>query len=294
MSSNVIRRTATAHVVQGVDQSVAARSRRLVVSEWTITVTMHASRFSSFDGTSIHYLDLHDEGDVPTVVMLHGFGSDAQANWVDTGIAERLTRAGFRVVMPDARGHGASDKPHHEDAYRPPAMARDVSSLIDHLGLGAAHLVGYSMGSTTAINAATLDARISKLVLGGAGSALLHADSEPFRRHRAKTAAVLELDEPGDDVDTAALALRRFVEEGGGDRLAMAAVMRAEEGLVAGALGIANPVLVISGRDDSSSGDPHALAKLLPNGRAEHIAGHHLSAVRDPALAEHIIEFLRP
>src|SRR5688572_29682262 len=120
------------------------------------------AEFASFDGTSIHYVV---EGDGPVVVMLHGFGSDAEGNWIRTGVAGAVASAGHRVILPDARGHGRSDKPHDESVYRPPAMARDVSALLDHLGQERVDLVGYSMGSTTAITAAALDDRIGKLVL---------------------------------------------------------------------------------------------------------------------------------
>jgi pimeloyl-ACP methyl ester carboxylesterase len=246
--------------------------------------------YASFDGISLDYRLL---GEGPLVVMIHGFASDAQANWVATGIAAVVVDAGFAVALPDARGHGRSAKPHDVDAYRPPAMARDVSALLDHLGATSAHLVGYSLGSTTAITVAAMDDRIGRIVLGGAGGTLLRADTEPLRQRRLLGAAVLEVEDASTLTDPAAIGYRAFVDGSGGDRKALAAAQRAEEGLAPGTLDITNPTLVISGADDTSSGAPEELADLLVHGRAARLAGDHLGAVRDPDFPRQIIEFLR-
>ena len=245
--------------------------------------------FESFDRTRIAY-DVDGKG--PAVVLLHGFASDAAANWRATGIAPALVAAGHTVVTFDARGHGRSDRPLDDDAYRPPAMARDVSALLDHLGLEAADLVGYSMGSTTAITAASIDRRVRRLVLGGAGSALLDAGSPAAARRRQLGAAVLEIDDATAISDPAGIGLRSFVDTGGHDRMALAAVMRAEEGLTPAALAVTNRTLVIAGRDDDGSGDPSVLAAALARAEARLVDGHHLSAVRDPAFVALIVEFL--
>ncbi|WP_300593969.1 alpha/beta fold hydrolase, partial [Microbacterium sp.] len=50
--------------------------------------------------------------DAQTVLAVHGFSSSCRDNWVNTGWVRDLTRAGFRVLGVDQRGHGASDKPH--------------------------------------------------------------------------------------------------------------------------------------------------------------------------------------
>ena len=249
--------------------------------------------FPSFDGTTIAYSSLGD-GNGPVVVLVHGFASDAHENWVATGIAPALAEAGWRIVLPDARGHGSSAKPHDVEAYRPPAMARDLSLLLDDLGVETAHLVGYSLGSTTAITAASIDPRWRRLVLGGAGATLLRADGEAEQRRRQLGAAVLEAtdEEAATITDPAGRGLRSFVVRGGGDRLALAAVMRAEEGLSPAALAITNPTLVVTGRDDGGAGAPDALASLLANGSWRWLEGDHLGAVRDPAFVTAILEFL--
>jgi pimeloyl-ACP methyl ester carboxylesterase len=245
---------------------------------------------ASFDGVAIRFTE---QGDGPSVVLLHGFASDAAANWIATGIAGALADAGFRVLLPDARGHGRSGKPHDVEAYRPPAMARDVTALLDHLGLATADLVGYSLGSTTAITVAAIDDRVDRLVLGGAGSTLLEAGSEAAQQRRRLGAAVLEVEDPTTLTDPAAVGYRAFVDRAGGDRRALAAVQRAEEGLAPGALEISNPTLVLTGRADASAGPPEALASRLADGTAAHLEGDHLAAVTDPTFPERVIDFLR-
>jgi pimeloyl-ACP methyl ester carboxylesterase len=84
---------------------------------------------------------------LPALVMLHGlFGS--AANW--GSIARRLETR-FRVLVPDLRNHGQS--PHDpECGYQ--AMAEDLLGLLDRHGIGAAALVGHSMGGKVAMHLA--------------------------------------------------------------------------------------------------------------------------------------------
>src|ERR1700685_3461620 len=101
-------------------------------------------RFRSFDGVELAYAE---GGEGEPVVLLHGFAADHFSNWVATGVVDDLVAAGRRVLAPDARGHGASAKPHDPAAYANDAMVRDVQALMDHVDVGPVDLVGYSMGA---------------------------------------------------------------------------------------------------------------------------------------------------
>ena len=68
--------------------------------------------FSSWDGIEIAYGEWGDETASTPVVLHHGFVANAEANWVATGVLDALLAAGRRVIAPDARGHGHSEKPH--------------------------------------------------------------------------------------------------------------------------------------------------------------------------------------
>jgi pimeloyl-ACP methyl ester carboxylesterase len=86
---------------------------------------------------------VHGSGE--PVVLIHGYISDLRKAWVERGIFFRLAER-YRVAALDCRGHGRSDKPDDPSAYGR-EMAWDVVRLLDHLDVGAAHLVGYSMGA---------------------------------------------------------------------------------------------------------------------------------------------------
>src|ERR1700677_2700878 len=91
------------------------------------------------------------ESSPPPVVLHHGFVADADSNWVAPGVVDALLAAGRRVVAPDARGHGRSQKPHDPAFYGEQRMARDLAVLLDVIEADEVDLVGYSMGAVGAL-----------------------------------------------------------------------------------------------------------------------------------------------
>jgi pimeloyl-ACP methyl ester carboxylesterase len=89
--------------------------------------------------TAIHYQCL---GQGEDLVLIHGLGANL-AFWY-MGIARRLARQ-YRVIMYDLRGHGRSSMP--PSGYSLPDMAHDLRSLLDHLEVDRAHVVGHSFGA---------------------------------------------------------------------------------------------------------------------------------------------------
>ncbi len=73
-------------------------------------------RWAASDGVELAW---HEKGEGRPLVLLHGLFSDAAMNWIKFGHAERLAAAGYRVIMPDLRAHGASSAPHDAAAYPP-------------------------------------------------------------------------------------------------------------------------------------------------------------------------------
>src|SRR5215470_6590410 len=73
-----------------------------------------------------------DEGHGTPVVLLHGF-PDTSFLWRHQIPA--LVRAGFRIIAPDLRGRGQSDKPERVEDYRLSAMMKDVAGIMDALGI---------------------------------------------------------------------------------------------------------------------------------------------------------------
>jgi len=92
------------------------------------------------------------EGEGPLVLLLHGFPETSRA-WRKQmpALADR-----FRVVAPDLRGFGASDKPKGIAAYRTSVVADDIVALIHAFGAERAHVVGHDWGGGVAWTLATL------------------------------------------------------------------------------------------------------------------------------------------
>jgi pimeloyl-ACP methyl ester carboxylesterase len=243
-------------------------------------------RFSSFDGTEIAYLD---KGQGPVALLLHGFAADHRVNWVVPGVVDALVASGHRVVAPDARGHGRSDKPHDPTAYGGDAMVSDAQALLDHLQVEQVDVVGYSMGSLVSSRLVPLEPRARSLVLGGVGGRL---GGEPRPSNSAAIADALEADDPETIADPAARAFRTFADSTGADRLALAAIQRAPVGARAELDRIAVPTLVLTGDKDVLVGPPDVLAGRIPGATSKVVSGDHLSAVTDPAFARSIVEFL--
>src|SRR5256885_5878786 len=88
-----------------------------------------------------------DEGEGEPVVLVHGFASTKEVNWVQPGWVSTLTRAGKRVIALDNRGHGQSSKLYDLADYHTDIMAEDVRALLDHLRIERADFLGYSMGA---------------------------------------------------------------------------------------------------------------------------------------------------
>src|SRR5919108_5792313 len=86
-----------------------------------------------------------DEGEGEPVVLVHGFASNKEVNWVSPTWVSTLVGAGRRAVALDNRGHGHSAKLYDPGDYHTDKMVEDVLALLDHFGLARADLFGYSM-----------------------------------------------------------------------------------------------------------------------------------------------------
>ncbi len=135
------------------------------------------------DGVEIAFLD---EGQGEPIVLVHGFASNKEVNWVAPGWVSTLTRAGRRVIALDNRGHGQSSKLYDPAAYHSSIMAEDVRGLIEHLGFERADVMGYSMGArNTAFLALAHPDRTRSAVLGGLGMRLVEG-VRSARHHRRR------------------------------------------------------------------------------------------------------------
>jgi non-heme chloroperoxidase len=112
-------------------------------------------------GVRLQYADSGPRDGRP-VLLLHGY-SDSSFSF--SRILE-LMPADLRLIIPDQRGHGDSERP--ADGYTPGALAEDAIAVLDALGVASADVVGHSMGSFVAQHMAVrAPHRVSGLVLVG-------------------------------------------------------------------------------------------------------------------------------
>jgi pimeloyl-ACP methyl ester carboxylesterase len=232
-----------------------------------------------------------DEGDGEPIVLVHGFASNKEVNWVHPGWVATLTRAGRRAIALDNRGHGASTKLYDPALYHSDLMAEDVHALLDHLGLARADVMGYSMGArNTAFLALAHGERVRSAILGGLGIRLVEGVGLP-----ESIADALEAPSLDDVIDLQGRTFRSFAEQTRSDLAALAACIRGSRQSLSPSdvTRIAVPMLIAVGTKDKVAGSPHELAALVPGARAVDIPGRdHMLAVGDRVFKEAVLAFL--
>ena len=241
--------------------------------------------FTAPDGVELAW---HELGEGRPLVLVHGYFSNAEVNWIRYGHARRIVDAGFRVIMPDLRGHGTSGKPHDPAAYPPDALADDGFALVDHLGLTDYDLAGYSLGGRTALRMLVRGARPGKAVLCGMGldGILDTHDRGDYFRHVLTNIGHFER-------GTSEWMTEAFLKTTKGDPQALLLILNtfvdtSREELAA----IDVPVLVVTGAEDDDNGSGEALAAAIPGARFQSVPGNHMSAVTKPELGQAIADFL--
>jgi pimeloyl-ACP methyl ester carboxylesterase len=225
------------------------------------------------------------------VLLIHGFGSSGAVNWLNTGWIDTLTSAGYRVITIDNRGHGLSQKLYSEDLYYAHDMAEDAASLLEHLEIPRAFVIGYSMGArVSAFLALKHPEKVAATVWGGMGANLINGlvDSQEI-------IAALRAERLSDVTHATGRQFRIFADHSKSDRLALAACMVSSREPMAESYvrAIKVPVLVAVGETDEMAGDPHLLADMLQDGEAFVIPKrNHMLATGDKAFKNAALAFL--
>lgn len=235
------------------------------------------------DDVAMRYADLHpgSPADAVPVLLLHGFGTNFEMNWKAAGWVQGLGAEGLRVIGPDLRGHGGSDKPTDDDAYLPERFSQDFVGLLDELGVDRVDVVGYSMGSRLGWDLALrAPARVRRLVLGGFGPADAFAGTDLNALGEGTT--------PFDEVFRTVSALP------GNDPAALAACARGQaarpfhpepspEGI---------PFLLVAGSKDALAAAADELARDRGGSYLELPGRDHVNALSSRTFRQAVVDFL--
>src|SRR5258705_7234433 len=203
-----------------------------------------------------------DEGEGDPIVLVHGFASSKNVNWVYPTWVSDLRKDGRRVIALDNRGHGESEKLYDPAQYSIPAMASDALALMDHLGMARADVMGYSLGARIAAWLGLKQpARLRSAILGGIGIAMIDGGGPGENVAKALEAPALE-----DVTDPVGRTFRAFADQTRSDRLALAACLRGSRGLMTRgeAAPISVPLLIGVGSADMVGGSAEPLGIIFP------------------------------
>jgi len=243
------------------------------------------SHFLGRDGSKLVYREM---GEGRPLVLIHGFFSTATVNWVRYGHAAKIAALGYRVVMPDLRGHGDSAKSHDAAAYPPDVLTDDGLALVEHLGLKDYDLGGYSLGARTTVRMLARGATPARAIVAGAGwDGIVNTAGrgEHFRNILMNLGTFQR--------GSAEWMAEAFLKTVGGDPAALLHVLDTFVDTPREALErIQTPALVLLGTEDDDTGSGEDLAAALPHGRFASIPGNHMSAVTKPELGAAIADFL--
>jgi pimeloyl-ACP methyl ester carboxylesterase len=244
-------------------------------------------RFAGRDGLE---LACRETGSGRPLILLHGF-MGAGSHWLDDGRAGTIAEQGYRVILPDFRGHGESARSQDPLAYPPDVLADDGLALVEHLGLadGDYDLGGYSLGGRIVLRMLVRGAKPGRAIAAGQGLAKVSGVQGGGENRRVLTALI-----DGPDLDRASseAPIARWISRLGADPRALRHVL---DSLVptpeADLRQITIPTLVAIGDRDERC-DADELAALLPNAQYLRVPGDHAGAATAPELTAAITAFL--
>jgi pimeloyl-ACP methyl ester carboxylesterase len=244
-------------------------------------------RLATRDGVTLAWREI---GDGRPLVLLHGLMGNG-AGLADSEPARTLAGHGYRVILPDLRGHGDSGGPHDPACYPPDVLADDGLALIDHLGLGDYDLGGYSLGGRLVLRLLARGARPSRAFVGGQGLDALDEETSRTDSYRRILDAVARGDAfaPGSpDEQWAAWITASGIEPQAVRYLLDTFAATPQEALRL----VPVPTLIVVGDRDSRGESADALAALLPDARVVQVPGDHVTAPTAPEFTAAVLDFL--
>jgi len=245
-------------------------------------------RMTTFRGPGGATLAYRELGEGRPIVLLHGFVSTATVNWVRYGHAAAIAEHGFRVIMPDLRGHGDSDRSHDPRQYPPDILVDDAFALLEHLGLSDYDLGGYSLGAHVTVRMLARGAAPRRALIGAIGlDFVLDPESRVGFFHN------MLVNRGTFQRGTAEWQAEAFMHQLGGDPEALLLVLGTHVPTpLAAVRAITSETMVAVGADDERRDAAAELAAAIPGAAFTVIPGNHMSAVMKPDLGRSIAEFV--
>lgn len=242
-------------------------------------------RWTASDGVGLAW---RETGAGHPVILVHGLFSDGVTNWIKFGAAARLVEAGCRVIMPDLRAHGASDKPHDPALYSDGILGRDLAGLVAHLVLADYDLGGFSLGARTVVQAVGEGLTPRRAILAGMG---LEGLTGWLRRKHFFLDAIANVDtsKRGDPHWLAIQFMKTMKVDLEAAKLLLPTFTDAPPAWLAA---FTMPTLVVCGTDDHDNGSAPSLAEALPNATYVPVPGTHMSSVTMPEFGEALATFV--
>ncbi|AFK03859.1 alpha/beta hydrolase fold containing protein [Emticicia oligotrophica DSM 17448] len=227
-----------------------------------------------------------DSGSGKVVVLLHGF-INTGANWRKTALYKDLLKNGYRVIVPDLRGNGHSDKPHEDKFYTNDIETKDVIGILTNLKIKSYEVVGYSRGAIVAAKLITKDKRVVKVVLGGMGQ---HFTNPNWDRRLMFAAAFNGKFHLYPEAQGAV----KYAKSINADTVALGLLQKYQPVTTPKELKkFSKPVLIIAGDEDKDNGNPEVLQTYFRDAKLSIVKGNHNITYNTEAFSAEIIGFLK-
>lgn len=240
------------------------------------------------DGVRLHY---QVTGEGPPLVLHHGFGGSWSA-WRYFGFVQKL-KSHYQLIMPDARGHGLSGKPHDPRAYSLSERIDDVLAVLDELRIERTHFLGYSMGGLVGYGLARrAQDRLRSLIVGAA---------HPYEDNSWEVFDRVDGSNPAAFITALETALNERLSDDikanvlNNDLWALSAAAKQKRPSMEHTLpAIALPCLLYCGDGDSRHAAVERCAAALPSGRFVSLPGigHFEGMMRSDLVLPHVMPFL--
>jgi len=240
-----------------------------------------AGYFTSFDNVKIHY---EVKGKGKPILFIHGFTGSA-SDWKNKPVTDSLLAHGFKIIMVDLRGNGLSDQPSVASAYADDAEAKDLTGLLQFLGIKKYYALGYSRGSIILARLLVLDKNCDRAVIGGMGPDF----TDPLWPRRIGLYNALMNDSiKGYD------AFRKYITEKKLNPLVLAMQQKEQPSTSKDALAkLTQPVLIICGDEDTDNGNGADLQKLIPFSKFISVPGNHNNTAWSVPFAVQVLAFFK-